>query len=536
MESDDIGFNPSTRSSEGSPVGTSGRNDDFQDAVSEASWNEFGLQQPAESEDDVYSVDSLEWHIDGCGLHAHRMAFEGDIPALERWLKDNPGDISVGDTHGNTVLHIAVIRCHHEMVEMLLRLGARAEKVNARGWTALEHALSLSDRRMAKALYMHRIGELKTAYKAKKKGVVQHFARMPNYRMQMSWELSSHIFGPFIRHYAPHDTYDIWKLGDRLRVDGTLMGIDGESKGIIPEWKRGRFSLLFHPLATEDGKSRVVALNRETRKWADLTAQRRAAGGASYDSEVSLLLQDGAGRTKMKTLEKRFKPAKNWLGGAVHERVDGWKTTVFEAQARLLAVTTYKTPIRLDGSCSFDDYLQMEFAPDKTRERPLDPLSMDALFKPRGAGGPSQRSQRAADKKAPRKVTSRLWMAENFPISLSDFLPIMDIIGHANKHMKRVSEFMRKYGERSLFPVKIHVPLIMTVFAMVCFRKFEFLQAGDEGLEPGFYEIPPDFEETTVEEMFGVRSAVKPKQRRAKTSPELDEWEEGKHGTIQPAK
>ena len=30
-----------------------------------------------------------------------------------------------------------------------------------------------------------------------------------------------------------------------MRVDGSLMGIDEKSSGLIPEWKRGHFSLLF---------------------------------------------------------------------------------------------------------------------------------------------------------------------------------------------------------------------------------------------------------------------------------------------------
>lgn len=35
------------------------------------------------------------------------------------------------------------------------------------------------------------------------------------------------------------------QVGNRLRVDGTLMGLDeGGRKAFIPRWKRGRFSLL----------------------------------------------------------------------------------------------------------------------------------------------------------------------------------------------------------------------------------------------------------------------------------------------------
>lgn len=49
-------------------------------------------------------------------------------------------------------------------------------------------------------------------------------------------------------------------------------------------------------------------------------------------------------------------------------------------------------------------------------------------------------------------------MAEDFPMSLRQLLPLLDVVGHANKHLARVSKFMRKYGDMNMFPVKIQVP------------------------------------------------------------------------------
>lgn len=53
------------------------------------------------------------------------------------------------------------------------------------------------------------------------------------------------MIGYLLKKFAPHDTYKIYKTGSRIRVDGTLMGIEKNSSSIIPEWKRGQFSLLF---------------------------------------------------------------------------------------------------------------------------------------------------------------------------------------------------------------------------------------------------------------------------------------------------
>ena len=184
--------------------------------------------------------------------------------------------------------------------------------------------------------------------------------------MQMSWELGSNYFGYLLRKVAPNDTYDVYKFGNRIRVDGTLMGVEDKAKSLIPEWKRSHFSVLFLPPGAPGtagaDKSKIVLVNRVKNEWIDLSdskkEQQRMAGatGASAESrEVSVLMREGAGKTKMKTSELKFKPVKTWTGGVYKEKVWGWNTTVYEAQARLVAITTYKTPVELPEEVMNDD-------------------------------------------------------------------------------------------------------------------------------------------------------------------------------------
>ena len=71
------------------------------------------------------------------------------------------------------------------------------------------------------------------------------------------------------------------------------------------------------------------------------------------------------------------------------------------------------------------------------------------------------RQETAPEKKVkPKKLTGRCWMAEDFPMSLRQLLPLLDVVGHANKHLGRVSKFMRKYGDMNMFPVRIQVSLL----------------------------------------------------------------------------
>ena len=70
-----------------------------------------------------------------------------------------------------------------------------------------------------------------------------------------------------------------------------------------------------------------------------------------------------------------------------------------------------------------------------------------------------QNGKHSAERSA-RVLTGRCWMAENFPMSLRQLLPVLDVVGAANKHLARVGRFLQKYGDMDLFPVKLQVRLI----------------------------------------------------------------------------
>ena len=68
-----------------------------------------------------------------------------------------------------------------------------------------------------------------------------------------------------------------------------------------------------------------------------------------------------------------------------------------------------------------------------------------------------QKEGKAKKTRQPKKLTGRCWMADNFPMSLRQLIPVLDVIGRANKYLARVGKFLNKYGEMDLFPVKLQV-------------------------------------------------------------------------------
>jgi GPCR-chaperone len=53
---------------------------------------------------------------------------------------------------------------------------------------------------------------------------------------------------------------------------------------------------------------------------------------------------------------------------------------------------------------------------------------------------------------------ARCWMAQDFPLSLQQLLPIMDVIGYANKYLKRVCLLLTVFSaqHRNILPQVTH--------------------------------------------------------------------------------
>ncbi len=217
-------------------------------------------------------------------------------------------------------LHIAAFRGHADVVELLLRAGFTTLQKSGRGWSALDEALSTGHADVAALIQRGMAAEVKALVKAKKAQLLATMEELPDYSMQvgsraarwqqgagrqgaacaaratgrpggraprsppacrrpraqLSWQLDSSVpgIGLLVRRYAPSDTYHIWKVGRRIRVDGALMGIDHAASSILPEWKRGHFSLIYD--ASGD-KARIWFLNRKRESYVDVAGARARA-------------------------------------------------------------------------------------------------------------------------------------------------------------------------------------------------------------------------------------------------------------------
>ena len=593
----------------------------------------------------------------------HAAAFYGDLDALRRAIFDALAEPRVGaegsannahnldsdaphpsltrlDTCGNTAAHVAVLRNNINALDLILNDSVCGFPVDARsshGWSLIQEATHLRNKKIVKKLVTKSLDRQKTNSHRKSKKMVAALRNVPDMTMQMRWEFGSNVFGPVVRAYAPSDTYDISKKGVNVRVDGTLRGIDeerdehGNSKNMLPKWKRGKFSVLFqgndeglggvgpegnspkdknHNL--DDSKNpndknpkdsnpaaRMWYLDHEKKQAVDMSDDGDTSGIDGFseteliDAEVDSLMTRGPVKEKYQTGDISFKPVKSWLVGDRVETIGPWKAAVWEATGLVAKKRVTRAGI-FYSSGTFGEYLESfkkgnediveqkdagvvpeeEENPketlkpgkgpseqEKTKEteekgvdddsdsdasdeslEPNEDASSSAhvsapTLSPSGGnmgGGvvssqktpqkPSrpltQREQRWARRAAkrekappkPRKVSARCWLADGFPVSVEALNPILDIASRANKHLKKAKAVFAYWEKEQSgrFPVKVTVPIIMTVFATIQFLNFREMADGvfgkstnekddtTSGTSSSYFEIPDGYVRKTL--------------------------------------
>lgn len=75
-------------------------------------------------------------------------------------------------------------------------------------------------------------------------------------------------------------------------------------------------------------------------------------------------------------------------------------------------------------------------------------------------------------KKTQKTVTTSIWSCQEYPISLKQFLPLLELLAKLSKKANKLRDFFRKSSllEQIVFPIKAKVPLFLSVKAAVRFE------------------------------------------------------------------
>jgi len=197
--------------------------------------------------------------------------------------------------------------------------------------------------------------------------------------------------------------------------------------------------------------------------------------------------------TSLKTADAKLRPVLDWMGRPQSERLSGVATQVWEASTRLRVEQRFKAnSFRLGGS--FERYVSgaAEGATvDAHSEAVVLPTSWDGALKSVG-----MRDKGGADE-AGTLVKAKLWLAPDFALNGRHFLMLLDVIAVASRRARKVQRAVGGWAMREAFPMKLHVPLLLTVWAQVSCTAYKPLDGAS--LPDGWLSVPDEYERKTAD-------------------------------------
>uniref|UniRef100_A0AAZ3PTJ3 Ankyrin repeat domain-containing protein n=1 Tax=Oncorhynchus tshawytscha TaxID=74940 RepID=A0AAZ3PTJ3_ONCTS len=426
-----------------------------------------------------YPIHDMVWH------NKHRM--------LEKALSANEQvDVETLDPRGRTPLHLAVTLGHLDCARLLLQHGANVSKENRNGWTVLQEAVSTRDPELVRLVLHYRDYQRNTKRLA---GIPVLLERLMAIQGIIFLWLSLSFLVPLVSRICPSDTYRVWKSGQCLRVDTTLMGFDQMT------WQRGNRSFIFRG---QDSSAVVMEVDHdrqlvfcETLCVSSLTSpspQRGTTGlgllGALLPSEeqVAARLSAPVVTTQLDTKNITFERNKTGILGWRSEKtemVNGYEAKVYGA-SNVELITRTRTDHLSDSTYLFKNplasFLVIFHALVTQMSSPAvtnpTALTAEEYFNPnlplgtRDIGHPCQLTTKT------QRFKAKLWLCESHPLSLAEQVaPIIDLMAISNALFAKLRDFITLRLPPG-FPVKIEIPIYHILNARITFGNLNGCEEG----------------------------------------------------------
>ncbi|XP_017289864.1 ankyrin repeat domain-containing protein 13B isoform X2 [Kryptolebias marmoratus] len=444
----------------------------------------------------------------------HYLVWHGKHRQLERELAANEqAELESLDPRGRTPLHLAVTLGHLDCARVLLQHGADVSKENRNGWTVLQEAVSTRDPELVRLVLCYRDYQRTAKRLAGIPVLLERLRQAQDFYVEMKWEFTSWV--PLVSRICPSDTYRVWKSGQCLRVDTTLMGFEHMT------WQRGNRSFIFKG---QDSSAEVIEVDhdrqlvfRETLCVSTLTALspgRRRAGACSgpapglgllgatqpSNEQVAARLSAPVVTTQLDTRNIAFERNKTGILGWRSEKteiVNGYEAKVYAA-SNVELITRTRTDHLTDqnknktkgGRTPLQNFLgiaEQHMGPNNgalvtqmstpavtnpaalTAEEYFNPGTLQTL---RDIGHPCQLTTKT------QRFKAKLWLCESHPLSLAEqVVPIIDLMAISNALFAKLRDFITLRLPPG-FPIKIEIPLYHILNARITFSNLNGCEEG----------------------------------------------------------
>ncbi|XP_075710434.1 ankyrin repeat domain-containing protein 13B isoform X3 [Rhinoderma darwinii] len=415
----------------------------------------------------------------------HFLVWHNKYRELEKEISERQDQIEQVDPRGRTPLHLATTLGYLECAKVLLNHGADVSKENRSGWTVLQEAVSTRDLELVRLVLRHRDYQRTIKRLSGIPVLLEKLRKAQDFYVEMKWEFTSWV--PLVSKICPSDTYKVWKSGQNLRVDTTLLGFDHMT------WQRGSRSFIFRgqensAVVMEIDHDRRVVFS-ETLTLGSQDHEVLLAAVQPTEEQAMSRLTAPVVTTQLDTKNIAFERNKSGILGWRSEKtevINSYEAKVYGASNVELITRTRtehlsdqhkgkskgsKTPLQ-----SFLGIAEQHVGPNNgtlitqtfSQTNPT-AITPDEYFDPnfelgqRDMGRPMELTTKT------QKFKAKLWLCEDHPLSLSEQVaPIIDLMAISNALFAKLRDFITLRLPPG-FPVKIEIPIFHILNARITF-------------------------------------------------------------------
>lgn len=310
-----------------------------------------------------------------------------------------------------------------------------------------------------------------------------------DFQIDMKFEWKSSII-PFIGTFAPSETFRIYKRDSNIRVDLYNKGDKTKNSSNV--------SILFKGRDTKN-PGELFVVNHNTQKITSIFND--------WDDEKIKNTMAKAAKRKLKLKESlpdwvTISPYKDWLGTRVYSEIDGIpvqkyniKCTfkVFETKCYVSNSKDMDNEYQMIDQQMFDSYdSYIAYLTDNnlfigSNDNPTDGIENSNFYflsgKPskfidENNGNPFSSDTEVFDKKINsiniKTVATKAWMSSYHKFTVREFMPLLKVLSYASNHLNKLDMFFSKmYIDENLFPVKVEIPLKLSLKAVVSLQNYK---------------------------------------------------------------
>jgi len=401
----------------------------------------------------------------------HHLVFDDDFIGLRQIFSNPPvKGLEVKDVRGNTPLLLAIQLGRVQIAEFLVRQGARVDvKSSDPHFHLLDETLLTKHRGLIRLVYRQLQIVTWQKWLQRVPKLMDALESMPDFYVEMNWSFDSNpLLSALVKAVAPSDTYKIWKGGSWLRVDSTIAGIGRGFKMI-----RGDLSLVFQGRGGEYPGD-LLKYNHEKKKVSRVFRRLEKPTPLEVERAVSRLLNSASKQLSAVQMKSSEFEIKKCTGRRSAETIGQWQTQLYEGTGDLRIINHKKGEnilqvVKQDEY--FNEAVNLETLADARMVVEEDPNAFDFF----GFGKPKkQRVPTTSKQRLHLKLNTQLWMVPNFPLKMQEILPVLEILAMKDKLVEKLNGVLtNKEIPNGHFPLKINLPLMLGIHALVEFQHFK---------------------------------------------------------------